>query len=160
MRYCSILHGHVCVMSWCYMYMYKHTCFGMYKHTWGNKKRDLCNQKDTMPLFYSSCKRVRVMKTPLPSNALLKRKTGVYRGTIMFLISALKHRLWVPVRTASVPTLYVLSKNKKLRKISPFLKLIITTFKAVKYRNLFHGHVCVITQATKSEQTDPDRIKT
>ena len=31
-----------------------------------------------------------------------KKKTGVYRGTIMFLIFALKHRLRVPVRTASV----------------------------------------------------------
>ena len=59
----------------------------------GTKKRDLCIQKDTLPLFNSSCKRVRVMMTPLPFKALLKRKTGVYRGTIMFLIFALKHRL-------------------------------------------------------------------
>ena len=45
------------------------------------------------PVYYSSCKRVRVMNTPLPSNTLLKRKTRVYRGTIMLLIFALKHRL-------------------------------------------------------------------
>ena len=42
--------------------------------------------------------------------------TGVY---IIFLISAQKHRLWILVRTASprrfwrVPTIYVLSRNKK-----------------------------------------------
>ena len=42
--------------------------------------------------------------------------TGVY---IIFLISAQKHRLWVLVRTASprrfqqVPTIYVLSRNRK-----------------------------------------------
>ena len=36
--------------------------------------------------------------------------TGVY---IIFLISAQKHRLWVLVRTASVPTIYVLIRNMK-----------------------------------------------
>ena len=38
----------------------------------------------------------------------------IYRGIHYFLIFALKQRLWVLVRTASrVPTIYVLSKNKK-----------------------------------------------
>ena len=37
-------------------------------------------------------------------------KTGVCRGVPIFLIFALKHRLWVP-------TIYVLSKNKKNIKI-------------------------------------------
>ena len=36
-----------------------------------------------------------IILTPLHS------KTGVYRGIYYFLISALKHRLWVLVRTAS-----------------------------------------------------------
>ena len=36
--------------------------------------------------------------------------TGVY---IIFLFSAQKHRLWVPVRTASVPKIYVLSRYMK-----------------------------------------------
>ena len=46
---------------------------------------------------------------------LLYRKTGVYRGIPIFLNLDPKYRLWVLVRTASpsVPTMYVLSKNKK-----------------------------------------------
>ena len=36
--------------------------------------------------------------------SLLYRKNGVYRGIHYFLILALKHRLWVLVRTASVLT--------------------------------------------------------
>ena len=36
--------------------------------------------------------------------------TGVY---IIFLISALNHRFWGLVRTASVPTIYVLDRNMK-----------------------------------------------
>ena len=36
--------------------------------------------------------------------------TGVY---IIFLIFAQKHRLWVLVRTASLSTIYVLSRNAK-----------------------------------------------
>ena len=50
---------------------------------------------------------------------LLYSITGVYRGITIFLLFAPKHTLWVLVRTAStrrfqrVPTIYVLSKNKK-----------------------------------------------
>ena len=41
-------------------------------------------------------------------------KTGVCRGIHYFLILALKHRLWVLVRTVdSVPEIKVLSKYKK-----------------------------------------------
>ena len=54
-------------------------------------------------------------------------KTGVYRGVHYFLIFALKHRLWVLVRTASL--IYVLSKNKKNITIFP-MKIIV--FTAVK----------------------------
>ena len=64
-------------------------------------------------------------------------------GLIAFL------RLWVLVRTASlrqfkrVPTIYVLSKNKKNITIV-HLKFII--FTAVKYCSIgiLHGHVCVM----------------
>ena len=54
-----------------------------------------------------------------PQTPLLYSKTGVGSGIPIFLIFAPKHRLWVLVRTASarrfyrVPTIYVLSKNKK-----------------------------------------------
>ena len=46
---------------------------------------------------------------------LLYSKTGVHRGIHYFLIFALKHILWVLVRTASI---YVLSKNMKMVKKS------------------------------------------
>ena len=55
-----------------------------------------------------------------PNTPLLYSKIVVYRGIHNFLIFALKHRLWVLVRTASlrrfqrVPTIYVLSKNEKI----------------------------------------------
>ena len=49
-----------------------------------------------------------------PYIPLLYSKTGVYKGIHFFLTFALKHRLWVLVRTASrVPTINILSKNKK-----------------------------------------------
>ena len=48
--------------------------------------------------------------------------TGVY---IFFLISAPKQRLWVFVGTVSVPTMYVLSKN---RKQCPFFHLDVIIF--------------------------------
>ena len=57
-----------------------------------------------------------------PYTPLLYSKTGVYRGILYFLIFALKHILWVLVRTASmrrflrVPTMYVSSKNMKIVK--------------------------------------------
>ena len=76
-----------------------------------------------------------VQWTP-PYTPLLYSKTGVYRGELVFLIFALKHRLWVLVRTASVlrffriPTIYVLSKNKKN---ITFFHLKITIFTAVKH---------------------------
>ena len=47
-----------------------------------------------------SRKRIRVAKTPY--TPLVYSKTGVYRGYTLFSYFALKHRLWVRVRTASV----------------------------------------------------------
>ena len=65
-------------------------------------------------------------------------KTGVYRGIHYFLIFALKHRLWVLVRTASVYPQSVLSKNMKIvKKIQP--KIVI--FTAVKNGCMLHGCV-------------------
>ena len=63
---------------------------------------------------------------------------GVYRGIRYFLIHALKYtcRLWVPV-----PTIYVLSKNKKNVTL---LHLKIIIFTAVKYRSLLYGRVIVM----------------
>ena len=75
--------------------------------------------------------------------------TGVY----IFLIFDLKHRLWILVRTASlrrfyrIPTIYVLSKNKK--NITIFhLKIII--FTAVKNCCILHGRVFVIIRCSDS----------
>ena len=79
-----------------------------------------------------------------PYIPLLYSKTGVCRGIHIFLIFALKHRLWVLVRTTSarrfyrVPTIYVLSKNKKNIKI--FL-LKIFNFYSSKNLCLLHGQV-------------------
>ena len=51
-------------------------------------------------MLYTSCKQVRVMNTPY--TPLLYSNLGVNRGLLYFLIFALKHRLWVLVRTASM----------------------------------------------------------
>ena len=86
-----------------------------------------------------------------PYTPLFYSKTGVYRGIHFFLIFALKHRLWVLVRTTSLrrflrlPTINVLSKNKK--NITIFhLKIIF--FTAVKNCSIFHGHVFVMSSFT------------
>ena len=69
-----------------------------------------------------------------------------------FLIFALKHRLWVLVRTASlrrflrVPTINVLSKNKQNIR---FFHLKIIVFTAVKYCCILHGRVCVMIACGK-----------
>ena len=63
-------------------------------------------------------------------------KTGVYRGIHFFLIFALKHRLWVLVRTASV-----LSKNKK--NITIF-QLKIFMFTVLKNCSILHGRFFVM----------------
>ena len=69
---------------------------------------------------------------------------GVY---LFFFFFALKHRLWVLVRTASprrflcVPTIYVLSKNKKNNK-NFLLKIFI--FCAFKNLCILHGQVFIM----------------
>ena len=63
-----------------------------------------------------------VYSTP-PYTPLLYSEIKVYRGIHYFLIFALKHKLWVLVRTASVK---------------------ITIFTAVKYCSILQGHVCVM----------------
>ena len=61
-------------------------------------------------------------------------------GIYYFLTFALKHRLWILVRTASlrrfllVPTIYVLSKNKKNNTLCHI-------FTVVTYRNILYGLV-------------------
>ena len=76
-------------------------------------------------------------------------KTGVYRGLHYFLIFALKHILWVFVRTASmrrsyrVPTIYVWSKNMKIHLVKKFqLKNVI--FTDVKNRCIMHWRFYVM----------------
>ena len=68
--------------------------------------------------------------------------TGVY---IIFLFFALKHRLWVLVRTASIPTIYVLSKNMKIVKI---FRLKIVIFTALKNRCMLDGRDFVMEKYT------------
>ena len=79
-------------------------------------------------------------------------KTGVRRGIPIFLIFAPKHRLWVLVRTASarwfyrVPTIYVLSKNKKnIKKI-----LLKFSFFTTKNPCILHGHVFVMVSTLET----------
>ena len=70
-----------------------------------------------------------------PYTPLLYSKTGVYKGIHFFLYFSLKHRLWVFVRTASlwrflhVPTINVLSKNKKNITIFHLKKIFFTAMK-------------------------------
>ena len=63
-------------------------------------------------------------------------KNGVCRGIPIFLIFALKHRLWV-----LTCTIYVLSKNKKNIKI-----FLLKIFKFYNYLKIciLHGHVLVM----------------
>ena len=68
-----------------------------------------------------------------PYTPFLYSETGVYRGIHVFLIFALKHRLWVLVRTASVN-----------------LKIIV--FIAVKNCSILHGHVFVMISAGKIDK--------
>ena len=64
----------------------------------------------------------------------LYSKTGVCGGIPIFLIFAPKHRLWALVRSASrVPTINVLSKNKKNIKFFPVKIIIFTTKKLSVY---------------------------
>ena len=95
--------------------------------------------------FWRLCGRVYTPLTPP-----LYRKTGVYRGIPIFLIFAPKHRLWVLVRTASarrfqhVPTIYVLSKNKKNNQFFP---MKFSTFASEKLLCILHGQVFVMGYA-------------
>ena len=74
-------------------------------------------------------------------------------GIYYLLTVALKHRLWILVRTASlgrfllVPTIYVLSKNKKNITICHI-------FTAITYRNLLYGRVIVMHMETASSLFD------
>ena len=88
------------------------------------------------------------VKCTPPHTPLLYSITGVYRGIHFFLIFALKHRLWVLIRTASmrrflcVPTINVLEQKKKNIII---FHLKINIFTAVKYCCILYGCVCVMT---------------
>ena len=96
-------------------------------------------------------KHARVMNTPM--NPTLYSKTGVCRSTLFFLIFAPKHRLRVLVRNASprrfqrVPTIYVLSKNKKNMK-----NFLLKSFNFYNFRKIctLHGHVFVMHILTSS----------
>ena len=69
-------------------------------------------------------------------------------GISIFLIFAPKQRLWILVRTASarwlkrVPTIYVLSKNKK--NVKNFLMKIFN-FYNIRKICISHGHVLVMS---------------
>ena len=92
-----------------------------------------------------------------PYTPLLYRKTGICRVIPIFLIFAQKHRLWVLVRTASarrflrVPTIYVLSKNKKNIEI---FQLKIFNFKTSKNPCLLHGQVFVMVYSVITISTE------
>ena len=98
----------------------------------GITKTSLCNENPVTPHFY-------IIKLAF---------TGVY----VFLIFAPKHRLWVLVRSASVrrflrvPTIYVLSKNKK--NIKSF-HLKIKIFTVLKNCCILQGRVFVMGNTSK-----------
>ena len=80
------------------------------------------------------------------NNIMLTRLYTVkrgYTGYNIFLIFALKQRLWVLVGTASlllVPTIYVLSKEENIK----HFRLKISIFTAVKNDNILNGLVSVM----------------
>ena len=82
--------------------------------------------------------------------------TGVYIifSSLLQNIFALKHRLWVLVRTASlIPTIFVLSKNKE-NVIFFHLKLLI--FRAFPKRCKLHANDFVMTVETDKARQDKD----
>ena len=105
--------------------------------------------KNCPPIFspwnvkQSSGKHVYVTFTPLHPTFIY----GVCRGIPIFLIP--KHRLWVLVRTASprgfsrVPTIYVLSKNKKKFQKFEFATENFQFFNFYNLRKIYilHGRV-------------------
>ena len=74
-----------------------------------------------------------VMATPL------LYKLGAY-GDTHFLIFALKHRLWVLVRTASGSNQFLSKNAKNIR----FFLLKIDIFAAAKYHRIMHRSVVVM----------------
>ena len=77
---------------------------------------------------------------------LLYSKTRVHRGVHIFLIFALKHRLWVLVRTASLTEAVLTYTNnlcfdQKNKKNVTFFHLKIQVFTALKNCSILHGHV-------------------
>ena len=79
-----------------------------------------------------------VRVTYFPYTPLLWSKTGVCKGIPVFLIFSPKHRLWVLVRNASVPKIYVLSNNKKNNKT--FILKIFNIYNLKK--NLYIAWAC------------------
>ena len=80
---------------------------------------------------------------PIKPRCYIEKKAGVCRGIPDFLIFALKHRLWLLIRTASdrVPTINVLSKNIKK------IKIILTKFPfftAEKFLSILQGNIFVM----------------
>ena len=130
------------------------------KHSFALKRRK--KKKYKMSLNYLKCSSKHYENMPMknenipPSTPLLYSKAGVCRGIPSFLIFAPKHRLWVLGRTATptVPTIYVLSKNKK--NIKHFL---LKNFIFYNFKNLFilHGQVFIMkgmrTLSNKSKAT-------
>ena len=88
------------------------------------------------------------MYTPLHPTFIIIVKLGI-TGVYVFLkiIFALKHRLWILIRTVSmrqferVPTINVLERKKKNIII---FHLKINIFTAVRYRCILHGRVFVM----------------
>ena len=89
----------------------------------------------------------------IPANTpLLYSKTTVCRGIPNFLIFHPKHTLWVLVRTASQPTMYVLSENINKIKIIPMKFSNFSSEKKSLYiaRASFHNAFCICTLHSKS----------
>ena len=86
-----------------------------------------------------------------PYTPFLYCKTGVYRGKHYFLNFALKHRLWVLVRTASLRCTHNLCFEQKYENNTIFYPKIII-FTAVKNSSKLHGRVIVMSQVIGSSE--------
>ena len=109
----------------------------------------------------------------LPYTPLLYSKTKFYRGIYYFLIFALKHILWVPVRTASTHILFKLpedvwhvNRNCQQVKGTPVSKaltcMIIYLYKQIGYfikETDTSGYIIARTMYTSHKQINLRRNK-
>ena len=89
-----------------------------------------------------------------PLNPLLYIKTGVYRGIHYFSYFCSKHRLWVPVRTASTSThnlCFVQKYEKYLSFLSENFQFLERKFSLYLNRRVFVMYCMIIIIYSRTE---------